>query len=367
MSLVVRQVTTRDGFEALAPAWAELATQTGRSTPFSSHDWFACCWDAAGADERPEVLLLEEGGSAVAILPLRLQRARVRGLPVRLLTLLDSADTPFVDVLAAGLLPPVARALLDHLDRRGDWDIVRLQRLPVASPTVKVMEAELEGRSRWRRRGTLNSPYLAIDGTWEAFYGAKSQRFKKTVRNIQNRLERLGSITIEEHRAVAPDSGLFHDLVDLTTRSWKAEHGVAIATMPRMRQFFDDLTRRASVRGWLDLWFLRLDGRAIAMEYQLRAQGVVHALRADFDLKYAAASPGSALNFAIARALFAQGGVHEYDMGPGLNEYKMRWATGCHETVDLEIYRRTVYARLCHALETQIVPAARRIREQFRS
>lgn len=367
MSLAVRQVTTRDGFEALAPAWAEIAAQTGRSSPFASHDWFACCWDAVGADQRPEVLVLEEAGAPAAIVPLRRERGRIRGLPVRVVTLLDSADTPFVDLLAAGTMPPIARALLDHMDRRRDWDVLRLQRLPLASQTVKAMEAELEGRWPWTRRETASSPYLAIAGSWEAFYGAKSQRFKKTVRNIQNRLERLGTVTIEEHRTVPPGSGLFDDLIDLTTRSWKADRGIAIATMPRMRQFFADLTRRAAARGWLSLWFLRLDGRPIAMEYQLRAEGVVHALRADFDRAHAASSPGSALNFAIARALFAQGGVHEYDMGPGLNEYKMRWASGCHDTVDLEIYRRSVYGRVCHAVETRVVPAARRLRARVRS
>lgn len=367
MSLVVRRVTTRGAFQALAPAWAELASQNGQTTPFLSHDWFACCWEAVGEGEQPEVLVLEESGSAVAMMPLRRESTRVRGLPVRRLNLLDCPDTPFVDMLAPGALPPAAKAVLDHFDSRLDWDILRLQRLPMASPTLKALEAEVEGRLPWRRCGTQLSPYLAIDGSWEAFHGAKSQRFKKTVRNIQNRLERLGSITIEEHRAVAPDSALFQELIALTARSWKAEHGVAIATMPRMRQFFDDLTRRASAQGWLSLWLLRLDGCPIAMEYQLQSGGVVHALRADYDLQHAAASPGSALNFAIARALFERGGIHEYDMGPGLNEYKMRWATGCHETVDLEIYRPALYPRLIHALETLVIPTARRLRERFRA
>ncbi len=366
MSLLVRRVATRGAFEALAPAWAELASQSGRSTPFLSHDWFACCWEAVAEDHRPEVLVLEESGSPVAMMPLRHQSTRVRGLPVRRLTLLDCPDTPFVDLLAPGALAPVVRTLLDHFDGRSDWDVLQLQRLPVASPTLKALEAELEGRWPWRRRGIELSPYLAIDGRWEAFYGAKSQRFKKTVRNIQNRLERLGSIAVEEHRAVAPESGLFQELIDLTTRGWKAQQGVAIATMPRMRPFFDDLTRRASARGWLSLWFLRLDGRPIAMEYQLHADGVVHALRADYDQERAAASPGSALNFAIARALFERGGIHEYDMGPGLNEYKMRWASGCHETIDLEIYRRALYPRLVHTLETRVIPVARRLRERLR-
>jgi CelD/BcsL family acetyltransferase involved in cellulose biosynthesis len=133
-----------------------------------------------------------------------------------------------------------------------------------------------------------------------------------------------------------------------------------------MREFFGELSRRATRRGWLDVWFLRLDGRAIAMEYQLRSNGVAYALRADYDLAYAASSPGSALNFAIARSLFERGDVREYQMGPGQNEYKMRWASGCHETVCVQIYRAGLYPRLVHLTETALVPALRRLRERVR-
>ena len=110
-----------------------------------------------------------------------------------------------------------------------------------------------------------------------------------------------------------------------------------------MLPFFEALTRCATERGWLSLWMLRLDGRAVAMEYQIQFGGVVHALRADFDSEFAALSPGSQLNHLIARALFERGGVHEYDMGPGDNEYRLRWSTGTHPRVRLRLYGR----RLC--------------------
>lgn len=141
---------------------------------------------------------------------------------------------------------------------------------------------------------------------------------------------------------------------------------MAIATMPRMREFFAELSRRATERGWLSLWLLRLDGRAIAMEYQLRGNGTAYALRADYDLDFAAASPGSSLNFEVARALFEQGDVRQYHMGPGLNEYKMRWASGSHETIRLHAYRPGLYPGLVHLLEARVVPAIRRIRERLR-
>jgi CelD/BcsL family acetyltransferase involved in cellulose biosynthesis len=365
MTLRVRRLTTEQDLRSIAPVWSDLAEQSAPATPFTSHDWFECCRIAAG-DRTLELLVVEDSVAPVSLVPLVRWKGRARGMPVRYLGLLDSPDSPVGELLHAGAALPVVRALLDHLGGRSDWDVLELDRLPVASPTLKALEAELPGRLRWRRAGGDLSPYLAIDGPWAEFYASRSQRFKKTIRNIQNRLERLGAVTVDEHRSVAPDERLFEEMIELTKRSWKAERGIAIATMPRMREFFAELSRRATARGWLALWLLRLDGRAIAMEYQLRAQGVAYALRADYDRAFAASSPGSALNFAIARALFERGDVREYQMGPGQNEYKMRWASGCHETVRVQVYRGGLYPRLVHLTEDAVVPALRRLRERIR-
>ena len=308
------------------------------------------------------MLVVEDATSPVALIPLMRWTERLRGLPVRCLGFLECPDTPFADMVLAGQATPVVEVFLSHLAARADWDIAHLKKLPATLPTLKALEAELPGRYRWRRTGSLLSPYLTIDGNWDAFYRAKSQRFKKTCRSIQNRLERAGRVSIEEHRAIDPGGALFQDIIDLTQRSWKADRGVAIATMPNMREFFTELTRRATQRGWLSVWLLRLNGQAIAMEYQLQAEGTVYALRADYDLAHRELSPGSALNLAIARALFDRDDIHEYDMGPGLNEYKVRWATGSHETIHLEIYRPGLYPRLLSGVETVLVPAARRVR-----
>lgn len=365
MTLRVRRLATSDELRSIGGVWSELTEQSAHSTPFMSQDWFECCRIAA-ADQSPEVLLVSDSVAPVALVPLHRRTSTRRGLPARYLSLLDCPDSPFADIVPAGAAEPVARAVLEHLATRSDWDILELGRLPSDSPTLKAFEGECEGRLHCRRAGAEMSPYLAIDGTWQAFYSSRSQRFKKTIRNIQNRLARLGTVAIEEHRSLEPAGPLFEEMIDLTRRSWKAEEGVAIATMPRMKEFFAELSRRATQRGWLSVWVLRLDGRAIAMEYQLRDKGVVHALRADFDLEYGTASPGSALNFEIARSLFERGEIREYQMGPGLNEYKMRWASGSHETVRLHVYRAGLYPNLLHFGETVLAPAVRRVRDRLR-
>jgi CelD/BcsL family acetyltransferase involved in cellulose biosynthesis len=365
MSMRIRRIETLTEFEALAPLWSELASGAGQTSPFLSHDWFWCCWIAATPMRRPEVLLIEEAGSPLAIVPLMKWTDRYRRLPVRCLEFLSSPDTFFADIVAAAEPAAIIGALLHHLGARMDWDLLRLRKLPATSPTLKTLEDLLPDRLPWRHSDRDLSPYVATIGGWESFYGEKSQRFKKTCRNIQNRLERAGHVSIEELRSVEPESNSYSEAIEVTRRGRKANRGVAIATMPGMAQFFAELTRRATKNGWLSLWLLRLNGQAIAMEYQLQADSKVYALRADYDMDFGELSPGSALHFDIVRSAFERDEVHEYDMGLGANEYKLRWATGRHERVTLEVYAPTPYGRLLHGIETRLVPLAREWRDHF--
>jgi CelD/BcsL family acetyltransferase involved in cellulose biosynthesis len=365
MNYTVRSISTEGGFAELAPEWSRLLERSAQPSPFLSHDWFACCWLASAPETRPEVLVVEEAGRAVAMVPLRRWRERIRGLPLVCIGFLESPDTAIADIVTDGDHAKIMAAVLQHLRGRRDWDVVRLRKLPASSPTVGAVKRGVAGRFAWRGAGTLLSPYVAIDRPWTEFWNSASPRFKKTVRNVHNKLARAGKVSIEQHRVLDADAHLLDEAINVSRRSWKAERGVAIATMRHMPEFFGELSRRASARGWLSLWFLRLNDLVIATEFQLQAGGVVHALRADYDVTYGTLSPGAALHAAIVKALFERGDVIEYDMGPGLNDYKMRWATGTRETVQLDIYATHTRARIAALLERVVMPAASRFRDRW--
>jgi len=110
---------------------------------------------------------------------------------------------------------------------------------------------------------------------------------------------------------------------------------------------------------------MRLDGRPVASEFQLEADGRVHALRADFDASLPVElSPGTHLTAEIVRSLFGRETVYEYDMGPGDNEYKSRWASDAHELRRLRIFRPGAYGTLLHAVEARVVGSLRRLRHR---
>jgi CelD/BcsL family acetyltransferase involved in cellulose biosynthesis len=358
----IRRVESLDQFLTLAPAWAALARESGQTSPFLSHEWFTCCWRASGSSRRVETLVVEDSTGPVGLVPLARWRGVLHRVPVRFVGMLDAPDTPFVDWLTVGRSEPIVEAVLDELVCRQDWDVLALSGFPADSVTLKALEACLAGRFRVHRMPTIRSPYVDVSGTWNAYWTATSQRFKKTVRSVRNRLGKAGQVRVEEHREIFGDSPILQEVIDVSRRSWKADENLAIANMPGMAGFFRELTEYASRNGWLRLWLLRLDGRAVATEYQLEAAGRVHALRADFDASLPSElSPGTHLSEEILRSLFERPTVHEYDMGPGDNSYKLRWAASAHENARLFVFRPGIFGAGLQSLTTRVVPTFRRL------
>ncbi len=168
MNLRIRRIERARDFMALAPLWSKLANESGQLSPFLSYDWFWCCWHGVWPRRRPEILVVEEAGSAVAIIPLMHWKERLGGLPVRCLGFLEYPGTPMVDLLTLVAHDVVVETFLHHLAGRSDWDVVWLQKLPDTSPTLKALERILPERLAWRRAGNCLWPYLTISADWES-------------------------------------------------------------------------------------------------------------------------------------------------------------------------------------------------------
>ena len=72
------------------------------------------------------------------------------------------------------------------------------------------------------------------------------------------------------------------DVIRISARSWKRHTGNSL-DQAGPQAFIRRLSHRAHDQGWLSVWRLTLDGSPIAMEYQLVGDGIVYALRSDFD------------------------------------------------------------------------------------
>jgi CelD/BcsL family acetyltransferase involved in cellulose biosynthesis len=120
------------------------------------------------------------------------------------------------------------------------------------------------------------------------------------------------------------------------------------------------------------MWLAYLDGRPVAMEYQLTYGGSVHALRADFDAALEQVSPGSYLFRHLLERLFQHGaaqfpdGAAQYLMGPGDNAYKMRWTSDGHPLQRVTVYNRTPSGWLAWFVDQRAKPVLRAMRTHLR-
>jgi CelD/BcsL family acetyltransferase involved in cellulose biosynthesis len=362
--LRIQEITGAQAFDAVQMDWRGLLDADGHATPLLSHEWLSCALAACGQGKTPAVLLVRNDDGLLGAAPFWEHRDVIRGIPVRRMQFITTPDTAFADfVCRPHWRDDVLRRWVDHLygDRRRSWDIVTLGRWPADSPNWTPLTALLtQAGKRFSTASSSVIPYVAIKGQWSAFLQSRSSRFRKTHRNIINRVEKLPNVQVQRVCSDA-SGGVLADLMHVAERSWKHAEGVSIASQPTARRFFEDLTSRATERKWLSVWFLKTDGVPVAAEYDLECQGRVYALRADFDDAYREYSPGSYLEFQILKYLFEHE-YSEYSFGPGLNTYKLHWTDEYKHNVTLQLYNDTLAGRLLWGLENRLLPLLRRLR-----
>ena len=150
-------------------------------------------------------------------------------------------------------------------------------------------------------------------------------------------------------------------VTELSSKSWKNSTGLTLDN-PGPSAFISRLTGHAHKQGWLSVWLLKFDDTPVAMEYQLVYDGVISALRSDYDPAYEKLSPGTYLNWKMLEQLFNEDYGY-YSMGPGGNTYKFRWAEEFPDQYRMTLYNRTWRGRLLGLLELKLRPMKRTIVE----
>lgn len=365
----VRLVSSTAEFLALRDQWNALASSSPMCSAFSSHEWFDAAWQWRQQTARLNLLCFFSGQRLAAVLPLVLQDATTRGLRARELAFLTVPDTQACDVIVADADRASASAefAAELKRRRSEWDVMRLHYLRPGSVAASAVRTALEiERFATHTAAAPGNPFIALDSSWEAYYATRSRRLKKSNNLVANRLHKAGEVHIEW---LAPAAGCigYESFVEraiaISARSWKTRTGNSLDN-PGPQAFIRRLSEGAARRGWLSLWVLNLNGRPLAMEYQLVADGNVYGLRSDFDAEFDAISPGTHLSGHLVKHLFDRG-LHRYYMGPGNNAYKYRWTDEVEPVEELTVYGRTIAGRYLAAWETTLKPIAKRLRDRM--
>jgi CelD/BcsL family acetyltransferase involved in cellulose biosynthesis len=360
--LRVSVVDTEEEFRALRESW-NILTNAASGAIFLQHEWFDAAWAWRKDDASLFVLLAWDGKSLTGVFPLIRVREKRGLVTIRRLELLTVPDTQFCDLIAA---PEnrgrVTAAFCVELDRRrSQWDLLLLRYLDENAVALHALRAGLSERRYTCEVQTQDrNLFVSLANSWDSYYTTRSRSLKKANNLASNRLKKAGAVTIEWLTGPTIGEPALEDAlekaIDISRRSWKQGTGNSLDRQGP-GAFIKTLTAHAARRGWLSLWLLNLDGKPVAMEYQLVDGANVYALRADFDSACEEISPGSHLMRTLLESLFGRS-LQRYYMGPGQNAYKTRWTEEGETLQQLSAFSRTWRGRFVHIVEEVLRPRA---------
>ncbi len=249
-----------DGIEALKSAehlWDALA---GDSSPPTQHFiWVVALAEAYAHAGRLRLITAgqQHAPNALALLVERPGLAgRLEALEAR--QVFEPSDFVYAEPGAARAL---AESLLEH--GRAVW----LPRVPAESPLPAALQAAYRGRGLVRIVPTCGCPYIDLEPSWREperqFNAGRRSDFRRALRHA----ERLGKVSFE---VSAPDAVELAALLDeawaVEAAGWKGAKGSALARNARLGHFFRRYALAAARKGILRLCFMRIDGRAAAMQ-----------------------------------------------------------------------------------------------------
>lgn len=325
------QTTTE--IESLATEWKELARELGAS-PFATPGWMRA-WSEAFGDGPPTIICARRRGRLVGVLPLRRRTGNLLSL--------TNWHTPEFAPLAVDR--DALKALLDEAleQARGRLD---LSFLNGNDATVQESRGAAErGGARCETRVVQRSPYLELNGDWEAYEASLPSRKRSKLRKARRLMEEQGELSVDVEDGSGDLERALQEGFEVEAAGWKGSAGTAIAAHQATRTFYESIARWAAQEGWLRLVFLRVDQQPVAFGFALESSHSHYDLKNGFDPAYARCSPGVLLAEERIKHSFGVG-LDRYEFLGDAERHKLDWTSSCHERTRVQLFPRTARGRL---------------------
>jgi CelD/BcsL family acetyltransferase involved in cellulose biosynthesis len=272
--------------EGLVRSWREL--ETAASLPMQSHDFASALAGTFLTDAHVEVFFIREQGGIAALLTLcrdagRFARWRMVG-----------ADEVCEPDDALYRCPQSARRLAEAIV--ADGRPLEMDRVPVGSELIPALGAALRGKGWMSVRPAPPTPTILLDSRWRDAASQFNSGRRSDFRRAARRAGEYGEVSFEI-LSPGPDAfdALFDEAIGVEARSWKREAGTAIAVDQAKESCFRRYFRSACERGAFRIAFMRIDGRAVAMQMALETLDRYWLFKIGFDEEYERCSPGTLL------------------------------------------------------------------------
>ncbi len=349
--------------DQLAVEWRTLCQEGNYDKPFYRPEWFRAFLHGFAPEKQIWLVTLRDQGRLAAVLPLIHEPDSVLGLPVNRLCGLANDHSPRFDMIHSASISPqeAAAEIWRALKDVPGWDILKAPNVPVGGAFEWILRMASQDGYPTGRWESLRTPFIALplsgDPLTERF-GDTSSKFRANLRRRRRKLAQRGRIAVR--RIEQADPAQLEKFYRLEQSGWKGQTGSAINCGAKTRKFYDALAREAALQGSLSLYFLEVDGQAVAGHFGLTHEGVYYCSKVGYDERWHTYSPGQLLVAAVLSDCLSRG-VQELDfLGPEM-EWKTDWSSRMRSHAWCFVYGRSLKARLLHGVKFRLTPLAKRL------
>ncbi len=296
MNYRVEEISDFYTFISLEKEWNALLAGAGVNAPFLRHEWFRVWWKAFGGEKQLVILTARSAdGALAAVVPLMEERGFRVGIPCRIWSSMSNDHSCRFDFLIGagpeGGRVRIVEALAAYVARRRPRvHLLELQDFPADSPALALLLLSASQRGqKIGLRPALETPVIPIEGKWSAYYESISGHLRRNLRRRRRQLEEQGRVEVVCVTGEERTGGLTR-LIDhlregfrIEAMAWKGSAGTAIRENEGWSDFYEEWARTAAERGWLRLYFLKLNDQPIAFYYTLVYERKLYYLKLGYD------------------------------------------------------------------------------------
>jgi len=323
----VELVTDVESLDALAPEWDALAAASG--LPQLSPAWVRAWWRHIAPDgAAPRTVAVRDGGRLIGLAPFYVEPAGGGRRDYRL---------PGIEI-AARLAPlalpdrewEVAEAIGAALCAAGPRpDALRLEGIPIEGLWLTALRDGWPGALRppLRLMNVDGNPLMSMsEPSFEDWLAGRSSNFRQQMRRLRRRFAEAGGVSrVATRETLAADAAA---LTRLHALRWDGRgHSNLVDLDERFSAFVVELGERLLDDRRFALRILELDGEPICAQLFVRAGGTTLFVNGGWDERHAALKPSLLCLLDAVQEAFALG-VERFDLGVGVQSYKLRFADG---------------------------------------
>jgi CelD/BcsL family acetyltransferase involved in cellulose biosynthesis len=355
-------LTALDELEPYADDWERLAA----GSPFRGWTWLSHWWRNYGSRTDAENLrthlatlcVFDNDDALIGIAPWYLHCSAMQG---RVLRPLGSGEvcSDYLGILCLpGRQEAVVESLADFLVTNATsdepdamrWDLLDLDGIDAEDDEVPALVNHLAdvGCLVHRRQG-MSCWRLELPADWECYVASLSRNLRRDVRRLERDLLDTDRVVLHRVQRIEELPEAMDILVALHQRRRKSLGETGCFASTRFLAFYRDVVPDLLRRGQLQFYWLEIDGRPVAAEYQLVGNGILYEYQAGMDPAAKEHEPGKVVNAAILRQAIA-GGYRAFDFLRGDEPYKARFGARPRPSVDFRVAPPRPVAQLRHNL-----------------